>query len=62
MAVEVTNEMLISLSVAFAQFLSAILLTWFLTRHEGSVKTFYTILWLMYDVITHITLVRIYKS
>lgn len=53
---EFNDEMLISLSVAFCQFVSAILITYMIAR-QHSRGTILTILWLTYDLITHVTLV-----
>ena len=52
---EYSEEMVISLSVASVQFVAAIVITYILAR-EYNRCTFLTILWLSYDLITHVTL------
>ena len=58
---EYSEEMVISLSVASVQFVAAIVITYILAR-EYNRCTFLTILWLSYDLITHVTLVSLVRT
>lgn len=54
---EITREMLISLTVNFSQLLFSVILTLLLTKNRPR-TTFLVVLWLMYDAVVHFTLVR----
>lgn len=51
-----SEDMIISLSVALIQLVVSVLISYVMSRHRDRC-TFFTIMWLVYDAITHITLV-----